>query len=71
MGPTALLPLPEEGVLRIFFAIKNPMASAGCEPADLGTKCKHATSGPPKPLDQRLRLRGRWDRLITYYNIAI
>ena len=41
---------PKEGVLRIFFAPKNPTASAGCEPANLGTKGQHATSRPPKPL---------------------
>ena len=28
----------KEGVLRIFFALKNPTASAGFEPANLGTK---------------------------------
>jgi hypothetical protein len=33
-----------------FFAPKNPTASAGCEPANLGTKGQHATSRPPKPL---------------------
>ena len=27
---------PKEGVLRIFFALKNPTALAGCEPANLG-----------------------------------
>ena len=27
---------PKEGVLRIFFALKNPTASAGFEPANLG-----------------------------------
>jgi hypothetical protein len=26
------------------------MASAGFEPANLGTKCQHATPRPPKPL---------------------
>jgi hypothetical protein len=31
MGPTALLPFPKEGVLRIFFALKNQTASAGFE----------------------------------------
>jgi len=36
---------PKECVLRIF-----PTASAGCEPANLGTKGQHATSRPPKPL---------------------
>ena len=33
-----------------FFALKNPTASAGFEPAKLGTKGQHATSRPPKPL---------------------
>ena len=28
----------KEGVLRIFFALKNPTASVGFEPANLGTK---------------------------------
>ena len=43
--------LSKEGVLRIFFfAQKNPTASAGFEPANLGTKGQHATSRPPKPL---------------------
>ena len=32
-----------------FFALKNPTASAGFEPANLGTKGQHATSRPPKP----------------------
>jgi hypothetical protein len=45
MGPTALL-----CVLRIFFALKNPTASAGFEPANLGTKGQHDTPRPPKPL---------------------
>jgi hypothetical protein len=40
---------PKEGVLRIFRP-KNPTASAGCEPANLGTKDQHATSRPSKPL---------------------
>jgi hypothetical protein len=34
---------PEEGVLGVFFALKNPTASAGYEPANLGTKGQHAT----------------------------
>jgi hypothetical protein len=43
-------PPPKEGVLRnFFFALKNPTASAGFEPANLGTKGHHATSRPPKP----------------------
>jgi hypothetical protein len=46
MGQTALLPLRAED----FFALKNPTASAGFEPANLGTKGQHGTSRPPKPL---------------------
>ena len=42
--------MPQIGVLRIFFVLKNPTASAGFEPANLGTKGQHATSRPPKPL---------------------
>jgi len=47
MGPTALLPdgftsPPKEGV---------PTASAGFQPANLGTKGQHATSRPPKPME--------------------
>jgi len=33
-----------------FFALKNPTASAGFEPANLGTKGQRATSRPPKPI---------------------
>jgi hypothetical protein len=42
---------PKERALRIFFALKNPTASAGFELANLGTKGQHATPRPPKPLD--------------------
>ena len=49
-GTNSFTSLPKEGGLRIFFALKNPMASAGFEPANLGTKGQHATSRPPKPL---------------------
>jgi hypothetical protein len=31
--------------------MKNPTASTGFEPANLGTRGQHATSRPPKPLD--------------------
>jgi hypothetical protein len=41
---------PKEGVLRIFFRPKSPTSSAGCEPANLGTKGQHGTSRPLKPL---------------------
>ena len=33
-----------------FFALKNPTASAGFEPANLGINGQHATSRAPKPL---------------------
>ena len=42
---------PSEGrCAEDFFALKNPTALAGFEPANLGTKGQHATSKPPKPL---------------------
>ena len=42
---------PSEGrCAKDFFALKNPTASAGFEPANLGTKGQHDTSIPPKPL---------------------
>ena len=40
---------PKEGVLRMFFALKNPTASAGFEPANLGTKGPHTTPRTLKP----------------------
>ena len=43
-GAKGFTSLPKEGVLRIFFA------SAGFEPANLGTKGQHAATRPPKPL---------------------
>ena len=39
-----------------FFALKNPTASAGFEPANLGTKGQHTTSRPPKPLTKFIML---------------
>ena len=41
MGQTALLSL-EGRRAENFFALKNPTASAGFEPANLGTKGQHA-----------------------------
>ena len=41
---------PQECVLRIFFALKYPTASAGLEPVNLGTNGQHATARPTKPL---------------------
>jgi hypothetical protein len=41
MGQTALLPPSEGNRAEDFFALKNPTASAGFEPANLGTKGQH------------------------------
>ena len=49
-GTDGFTSLPKEGVLRIFFPLKNPTASAGFEPTNLGTKGQYATPRPPKPL---------------------
>ena len=50
MGPTALLPLRRKACWGFFSPLKNPTASAGFEPANLGTKGQHATPRPPKPV---------------------
>jgi len=50
MGTDGFTSPPKEGALRIFFALKNPKASAGFDPANLGTKVQHATPRPLKPL---------------------
>ena len=47
--------LPKNGVLRIFSPWKNLTASAGFEPANLGTKGQHATSRPPQQLINHLQ----------------
>ena len=52
--------------MRIFFALKNPTASAGFEPANLGTKGQHATSRPPKPQSKPNCIISR-TRLISYW----
>ena len=49
MGQTALLPFWKKACWG-FFVLKNPTASVGFEPANLGTKGQHATSRLPKPL---------------------
>ena len=46
-GTNGFISPSKKGVLKIFFALKNPTASAGFEPANLGTKGQHATSRPP------------------------
>ena len=66
-GTKGFTSLPKEGVLSIFFALKNPTASAGFEPANLGTKGQHATSRPPKPLSggMVMNIRVPLTRLMT------
>jgi hypothetical protein len=53
-----------------FYALKNPMASAGFEPANLGTKGQHATPRPPKPLFLYLR-PGFQKSLFPYFFVLI
>ena len=48
-GTDGFTSLPKEGVLRIFSPLKIPTASAGFEPANLGTKSQHVTPRPLKP----------------------
>jgi hypothetical protein len=59
--------IPKEGVLRILFALKNPKASAGFEPANLGSKGQHGTSRPPKPLyvalNMEVKIMNLWQSL--------
>jgi hypothetical protein len=45
---------PKEGVLKIFFALKNPTASAGFEPAKLGTKGQHLFNAYQKFLPHKV-----------------
>ena len=62
-GTDGFTSTPMEGVQRIFSA----SASAGFEPANLGTKGQHATSRPPKPLrliSHEWNFTERW-RLVT------
>jgi hypothetical protein len=74
MGQAFNLPLRSEGVLRIFFALKNPTASAGFETANLGTKVQHGTSRPPKPLTLSLDAAAYLKRLCLqplYYSLYL
>ena len=59
MGQTDLLPFLRKTCWG-FFALKNPKASAGFEPANLGTKGQHASSRPPKPLNSGVRFGVGW-----------
>jgi hypothetical protein len=48
-----------------FFRPKIPTASAGCKPANLGTKNQHATSRPLKPLSLSLTKLINENRVMT------
>ena len=61
-GTNGFTSLPKEGVLRIFFALKNPTASTGFESANLGTKGQHATFGSSKPLRDKIRKIRKWGK---------
>ena len=55
------------------FTLKNPTASAGFEPANVGTKGQHATSRPPKQLRCILTLvNAQYSMIIisSYFNIV-
>ena len=54
-----------------FFALKNPKASAGFEPANLGTKGQHSTSRLPKPLRYLLQLRPLHFRLYMLFYLQL
>ena len=67
MGQTALLPFRRKARWGFFRPEKNPTASAGFEPANLGTEGQHATSRAPKPRGVKyLRTYGSRFILITY-----
>ena len=63
MGLTALLPLRRKACWGIFRP-KNPTASVGFEPANLGTKSQNATPRPPKPIscDSHVKIY-RWNNV--------
>jgi len=68
MGPTAYFPSKERGAEN-FFALKNPTASAGFEPANLGTKRQHATPRPPKPLGKTYKFKTPCKMTVMYKQI--
>ena len=67
MGQTAYFP-SEGRRAEDFFALKNPMASAGFEPANLGTRGQHAASRPPKPFCSYYRDRNTKLHFNNFYS---
>ena len=57
MGPIILLPFRWKACWGFLSPCKNPMASAGFEPTNLGIRGQHATSAPPKPLCGRVNIQ--------------
>jgi hypothetical protein len=51
----ALLPIREEGVLRIFIALKNPSLWPGSNPQPLGSMESTLTTTPPRRLSSVVR----------------
>jgi hypothetical protein len=51
MGLSALLPIRQEGVLRIFIALKNPSPWPGSNTQPLGPVASTLTTTPPRQHD--------------------
>ena len=62
-GTDGFTSAPKEGVLRIFSPWKILTASAGFEPANLGTERQHTTPRPSKPLELCMVMLREKDRL--------
>jgi hypothetical protein len=56
MGPPALLPIREEGVLRIFISLNNQSPWPGSNPQNLGQLASTLTTTPPRRLFTHLHL---------------
>ena len=65
-GTNGFTSFPKEGVLRVFFALKNPTVSA----ANLGTKGQHATSRLPKPLREPHTLSLKLFRQYSFLGVS-
>jgi hypothetical protein len=52
----ALLPIREEGVLRIFIALKNPSTWPGFEPATFGSSGQHTNHYTTKATSYKFNL---------------
>jgi hypothetical protein len=56
MGPSALIPIREEGVLRIFLAFKNPSPWPRSNPQPLGPVASTLITRPPRRMVFTLQL---------------